>query len=82
MNSGSFYDVLKHMEATLNFTTRIYRRKSGGWGMPIIYPNKSIHLSPGMVNDLKDGSADMIGAEFVVTYFFLSLSSRHEKVIK
>ena len=36
--------------------------------MPIIYPNKSIHLSPGMVNDLKDGSADMIGAEFVVPF--------------
>ena len=65
------------MEATLNFTTRIYRRKSGGWGMPIIYPNKSIHLSPGMVNDLKDGSADMIGAEFVVTF-----SSRSQVVMK
>ena len=45
--------------------------------MPIIYPNKSIHLSPGMVNDLKDGSADMIGAEFVVTF-----SSRSQVVMK
>jgi hypothetical protein len=35
------------MEETLNFSTKIYRRKSGGWGIPIIYPNKSIHLSPG-----------------------------------
>ena len=45
--------------------------------MPIIYPNKSIHLSPGMVNDLKDGSVDMIGAEFVVTF-----SSRSQVVMK
>ena len=65
---GSFYDVLKHMEETLNFTTKIYRRKSGGWGMPIIYPNKSIQLSPGMVNDLKDGSADMIVTALTILY--------------
>ena len=56
------------MEATLNFTTKIYRRKSGGWGIPIIYPNKSIHLSPGMVNDLKDGSADMIVTALTILY--------------
>ena len=36
--------------------------------MPIIYPNKSIQLSPGMVNDLKDGSADMIVTALTILY--------------
>ena len=46
---GAYYDILKHMEAALNFSTKIYRQKTMGWGNPILHHNGSIELSSGMV---------------------------------
>ena len=58
--SGAFYNILKNLEQSLNFTTKLYKRKSGGWGLPVQYPNGTIELSSGMVKDLVTGSADLI----------------------
>ena len=63
--TGVFYDILKNLEETLNFTTKLYKRKNGGWGLPQIYQNGSIELSPGMLSDLMHGSADLIVASTV-----------------
>ena len=65
---GPLYDVLKSLEATLNFTTKIYKRRLGGWGIPKIYPNKSVEVSPGMVKDLMQGSADIIVTTLTILY--------------
>ena len=65
---GSFYGILKYLEKRLNFTTKIYKRKAGGWGMPIRYPNGSIEVSDGMVKDVMHGKADMIAASLSILY--------------
>ena len=66
--SGPFNDVLKILERSLNFTTKLYKRKSGGWGLPIEYPNGTIELSSGMVQDLVTGVADLIATSIVMLY--------------
>jgi hypothetical protein len=65
---GSFYGILKYLEKRLNFTTKIFKRKDGGWGMPIQYPNGSIEVSDGMVKDVMLGKADMIAASLSILY--------------
>ena len=57
---GSFYEILKHMEKKLNFTTKLYKRKVAAWGIPKVYSNGSIQISDGMVKDVAFGSMDMI----------------------
>ena len=63
---GSFYEILKHMEKKLNFTTKLYKRKVAAWGIPKIYPNGSIQISDGMVKDVAFGSLDMIATGLVM----------------
>ena len=66
--SGAFYDILKNLECSLNFTTKLYKRKSGGWGLPVEYPNGTIELNSGMVKDLVTGSADLIVSSITMLY--------------
>ena len=66
--SGPFHDILKILERSLNFTTKLYKRKSGGWGLPIVYPNGTIELSSGMVKDLATGLADLIATSMTMNY--------------
>ena len=66
--SGAFYDILKNLESSLNFTTKLYKRKSGGWGLPIEYPNGTIDLGSGMVKDLVTGSADLLVSSITMLY--------------
>ena len=66
--SGAFYDILKNLESSLNFTTKLYKRKSGGWGLPIEYPNGTIELGSGMVKDLVTGSADLLVSSITMLY--------------
>ena len=48
------------MEKRLNFTTRLYKKKIRGWGIPTLLPNGSIHISDGMIKDVISGKADII----------------------
>ena len=66
--SGPYHDILKILEHSLNFTTKLYKRKSGGWGLPIEYPNGTIELSSGMIKDLVTGVADLIATSIVMLY--------------
>ena len=66
--SGPFHDILKILQRSLNFTTKLYKRKSGGWGLPIEYPNGTIEISSGMVKDLATGSADLIATSITMNY--------------
>ena len=65
---GAYYDIIKSLEAALNFSTRIYYRKAGGWGMPVVHPNGSIEVSDGMVRDINLGKADLIMASISILY--------------
>ena len=65
---GPHYRILKSLEATLNFTTKLYHRKSGGWGIPVIFQNGSIEVSDGMVKDIMLGKADLIIASLSLLY--------------
>ena len=66
--SGPFHDILKILERSLNFTIKLYKRKSGGWGLPIKYPNGTIEISSGMVKDLANGLADLIATSMTMNY--------------
>ena len=65
---GPGYEILKNLETSLNFTTTSYRRRSGGWGTPIIFPNGSVDLEEGMVKDLIFGKADMTVSHLDIIY--------------
>ena len=51
LTQGPYYEILKQMEKKLNFTTRLYKRKKRGWGIPIQYPNGTIYVK-GIYNRL------------------------------
>ena len=57
VTTGYFIDILRNLEKTYNFSTRLYRRQDGSWGTPTIYPNGSYTI-PGMIRNLHEGSAD------------------------
>ena len=58
---GSFFDIWKNLETTLNFTTKIYIRKNTiGWGVPSQSSNGTIVLSDGVVNDVWSGKAHVL----------------------
>ena len=58
---GSFFDIWKNLETTLNFTTKIYiRNKTKGWGVPSQLPNGTILLSDGVVKDVWSGQAHVL----------------------
>ena len=65
---GPFYDVLKLLEKSLNFTTKMFKRRIEGWGIPRLHPNGTMELSPGMVKDVASGSADLIIASLSIMY--------------
>jgi hypothetical protein len=66
--TGAFYNILKNLEKSLNFTTKLYKRKDGRWGLPQIHQNGSVEMSPGMVSDLMYGSADLIVTGLTILY--------------
>lgn len=65
---GSYHDILKTLQNRLNFTTQLYKRRSGGWGAPLVYPNGSIELSDGMIKDVMLGKADLIATSISILY--------------
>ena len=65
---GPGYEILKHLENSLNFSTKSYKRRSGGWGTPTIYPNGTVDLEEGIVKDLFFGKADMCFSHLDIIY--------------
>lgn len=66
---GPFYEILRHLQKTLNFTTTLYKRKKKGWGTPNFYSNGSLKsIDDGMVKDLMLGKADLIMASLSILH--------------
>ena len=63
--SGSYKNALSYLEKALNFSTKLYKRKDGVWGMPKIMSNGSTHLN-GMLKSITESHIDMIGASLSI----------------
>ena len=62
--SGVYIDVLKHLEKFLNFSTKLYKRKDGVWGMPKTLSNGTVTHLDGMLKSLVEYPVDLICAPF------------------
>ena len=58
-------DTLNHLEKSLNFSTKLYKRKDGKWGVPITLPNGTIILN-GMLKSITESHVDMICASLSI----------------
>jgi hypothetical protein len=65
---GPIVDIWMIFQNNLNFTTRIYSRMDGKWGVPIQHPNGSISVPDGIVKDGMDGLADILLTKLVIMY--------------
>ena len=54
---GSGVDLLHSLENLLNFTTRLYKRKDGKWGMPKTLPNGTTILN-GMIKSITESKSN------------------------
>ncbi len=59
--TGFYADVLENLQARLNFTSRLYKRKDSQWATKVPLPNGSYELV-GAVGDLIQGNADMFAS--------------------
>ena len=64
--SGIYIDVLKYAEKTFNFTTKLYLRKDGNWGIPKKSSNGTIVLNGMLQSLVEDLSVDFIWAPFAM----------------
>ena len=60
---GSSIDLLHSLEKLFNFSTRLYKRKDGKWGLSEKLENGTF-IPTGMLENLNDGSADFGWASF------------------
>ena len=60
---GTFIDVLQFLQNSFNFTTKLYKRKDGQWGNPVISPNGTVQIG-GMLLNLYDHSAEFLWAPY------------------
>jgi hypothetical protein len=65
LTNGIFHETLMTLQAELNFSTNIYKRQDGIWGLPQVLPNGDIELT-GMLGNIVDGTADMIVASLAI----------------
>ena len=56
---GTYVDVLNHLEEQFNFSTKLFKRKDGKWGVPKKMQNGSIQFE-GMLQSVVEGPADLI----------------------
>ena len=58
---GYFIDSLHSIERVYNFSTKLYKRRDGGWGMPqkLVYGG---YRPTGMLQNLYEGSAEFVWA--------------------
>ena len=61
--SGSYIDALNHLEKSLNFSIKLYKRLDGIWGVPKTLPNGTMIFN-GMMESLAESHVDMICASF------------------
>ena len=61
--SGNYIEILKYLEKTLNFSTRIYHQKDNIWGFPYKSQNGSVTFT-GMLKSLVDHSSDFAWTPF------------------
>ena len=66
--SGSFFDVWKKLEEKLNFTTKMYKRKDGKWGVPTLLSNGSLVVPSGIVKDVMNSQAEIALASLSMLY--------------
>ena len=66
--SGSFFDVWKKLEEKLNFTTKMYKRKDGKWGVPTLLSNGSLVVPNGIVKDVMNSQAEIALASLSMLY--------------
>ena len=59
--SGTYIDVLHNLEKSLNFSTKVYKRKDGVWGVPKTLQNGTIILN-GIMKSITESHVDMICA--------------------
>ena len=60
VTGGISIDILHNLENAYNFSTKLYMRKDGKWGVPYILPNGTIVVPKGIVQDLVEGPAEML----------------------
>lgn len=65
---GAFFDVWKLLEIQLNFTTKLYKRKDGKWGVPSLLPNGTAVLTEGIIKSIVTGQADIAIANIGIVY--------------
>ena len=63
--SGIYIDVLNQLEKSLNFSTKLYKRKDGIYGWPKTLTNGTIIFN-GMMKSLKESHVDMICSSFAI----------------
>jgi hypothetical protein len=57
---GYYTEILSILESKLNFTTRLYKRQDGIWGLATIDKSTGKFNASGMLIDVMSGNADMI----------------------
>ena len=62
---GASNEILQTLEAELNFTTSIFKRKDGYWGSVQTAENVT-HFGRGMIGDLFHGKVDILAVQLVV----------------
>ena len=67
--SGSYYHIWKKLETQMNFTTKLYKRKDGEWGVPNLSANGSLIVPNGIVKDIMTGQADIAMASIAMSYY-------------
>jgi hypothetical protein len=63
-----YKEVLSILETQLNFTTKLYKRQDGIWGMATIDKITGKLNASGMLTDLVSGKADMIVTKLAIIY--------------
>ena len=63
---GTYVDLLHSLEKLLNFSTRLYKRKDGKWGLSKKLENGT-YIPTGMLENLYYGSADFSWASLAMT---------------
>ena len=66
--SGSFFDLWKKLEEKLNFTTKMYKRKDGKWGVPNLLSNGSLVVPNGIVKDVMTSQTEIALASLSMLY--------------
>ncbi len=79
MTYGLFPDLLTLMEKQMNFTTTLYKREDGIWGVVNKLDNGSYSMK-GMIANLANGEADFVATSFAITYDRMPFAGKQKLV--